>query len=76
VTNILNFHIQFPKFSQDYEIRFSAGLHVIFGESGVGKSTFFQKLCGMDTDAGNFDLKIHENQRVRYQFSKIQRIKL
>jgi len=60
VTNILNFHIQFPKFSQDYETRFSAGLHVIFGESGVGKSTFFQKLCGMDTDAGNFDLKIHE----------------
>ena len=60
MTNILNFHIQFPKFSQDYETSFSAGLHVIFGESGVGKSTFFQKLCGMDTDAGNFDLKIHE----------------
>jgi len=60
VTNILNFHIQFPKFSQDYKTSFSAGLHVIFGESGVGKSTFFQKLCGMDTDAGNFDLKIHE----------------
>ena len=60
MTNILNFHIQFPKFSQDYKTSFSAGLHVIFGESGVGKSTFFQKLCGMDTDAGNFDLKIHE----------------
>jgi len=60
VTNILKFHIQFPKFSQDYETSFSAGIHVIFGESGVGKSTFFKKLCGMDTDAGNFDLKIHE----------------
>ena len=60
MTNILKFHIQFPKFSQDYETSFSAGIHVIFGESGVGKSTFFQKLCGMDTDAGNFDLKIHE----------------
>ena len=60
MTNILNFHIQFPKFSQDYKTSFSTGLHVIFGESGVGKSTFFQKLCGMDTDAGNFDLKIHE----------------
>jgi energy-coupling factor transporter ATP-binding protein EcfA2 len=60
VTNILKFHIQFPKFSQDYETSFSAGIHVIFGESGVGKSTFFQKLCGMDTDAGNFELKIHE----------------
>ena len=58
--NILKFHIQFPKFSQDYETSFSAGINVIFGESGVGKSTFFQKLCGMDTDAGNFDLKIHE----------------
>ena len=60
MTNILKFHIQFPKFSQDYETSFSAGIHVIFGESGVGKSTFFKKLCGMDTDAGNFDLKIHE----------------
>ena len=60
MTNILKFHIQFPKFSQDYETSISAGIHVIFGESGVGKSTFFQKLCGMDTDAGNFDLKIHE----------------
>ena len=60
MTNILKFHIQFPKFSQDYETSISAGIHVIFGESGVGKSTFFKKLCGMDTDAGNFDLKIHE----------------
>ena len=60
MTNILNFHIQFPKFSQDYKTSFSAGLHVIFGESGVGKSTFFQKLCGMYTEIGNFDLKIHE----------------
>ena len=63
MTNILKFHIQFPKFSQDYETSFSAGINVIFGESGVGKSTFFQKLCGMDTDAGNFDLKIHEKPK-------------
>ena len=63
MTNILNFHIQFPKFSQDYETSFSAGLHVIFGESGVGKSTFFQKLCGMYTEIGNFDLKIHEKPK-------------
>jgi len=60
VTNNLKFHIQFPKFSQDYEASFSSGLHLIIGESGVGKSRFFRKLCGMDTAAGNFDLKIHE----------------
>tara|TARA_B100000315_G_scaffold227498_1_gene235493 strand:+ start:1399 stop:2715 length:1317 start_codon:yes stop_codon:yes gene_type:complete len=60
VTNILKFHIQFPKFGQNYEVNFSSGLHLIFGESGVGKSTFFQKLCGMNTEIGNFDLKIHE----------------
>jgi len=60
VTNILKFYIQFPKFSQDYEISISTGIHVIFGESGVGKSTLFKKLCGMDTDGGNFDLKILE----------------
>ena len=60
MTNILKFHIQFPKFGQNYEVKFSPGLHLIFGESGVGKSTFFQKMCGMYTEIGNFDLKIHE----------------
>ncbi len=60
MTNILKFYIQFPKFSQDYEISISTGIHVIYGESGVGKSTLFKKLCGMDTDGGNFDLKILE----------------
>ena len=60
MTNILNFHIQFPKFGQNYEVNFSSGLHLIFGESGVGKSIFFQKLCGMYTEIRNFDLKINE----------------
>ena len=60
MTNILQFHIQFPKFGQNYEVKFLSGLHLIFGESGVGKSTFFQKLCGMYTEIGNYDLKIHE----------------
>ena len=63
MTNILKFHIQFPKFSQNYEANYSSGLHLIFGESGVGKSTFFQKLCGMYTEIGNFDLKIHEKPK-------------
>ena len=35
MTNILQFHIQFPKFGQNYEVKFSPGLHLIFGESGV-----------------------------------------
>ena len=60
MTNILKFHIQFPKFGQNYEVNFSSGLHLIFGESGVGKSIFFQKFCGMYTEIGNFDLKIFE----------------
>ena len=60
MTNILQFHIEFPKFVQNYEVKFSSGLHLIFGESGVGKSTLFQKLCGMYTEIGNYDLKIHE----------------
>ncbi len=63
MTNILKFHIQFPKFSENYEANYSSGLHLIFGESGVGKSTFFQKLCGMYTEIGNFDLKIHEKPK-------------
>ncbi len=58
MTNILKFHIQFPKFGQNYEVNFSSGLHLIFGESGVGKSIFFQKLCDMYTEIGNFNLKI------------------
>lgn len=60
MTNILKFHIQFPKFGQNYEVNFSSGLHLIFGESGVGKSIFFQNFCGMYAEIGNFDLKILE----------------
>ena len=60
MTNILKFHIQFPKFGQNYEVNFSSGLHLIFGESGVGKSIFFQKFCDMYTEIGNFNLKILE----------------
>jgi energy-coupling factor transport system ATP-binding protein len=33
---------------------------LIFGESGVGKSIFFQKFCDMYTEIGNFNLKILE----------------
>ena len=60
MTNILKFNIQFPKFGQNYEVNFSSGLHLIFGESGVGKSIFFQKFCDMYTEIGNFNLKILE----------------
>ena len=63
MTNILKFHIQFPKFGQNYEVNFSSGLHLIFGESGVGKSIFFQKFCDMYTEIGNFNLKILEKPK-------------
>ena len=60
VIKILKFHIQFPKFSKDYKTSFSAGLHLIFGESGVGKSTIFRILSGMDAEEANFNLEIIE----------------
>ena len=47
----VSFQIEFGKFNTDVKkISFPPGIHVIYGESGTGESSFIKKLAGMEID--------------------------
>lgn len=60
--NTLLFTIDFTRFSgNSTEVKLEPGLHVIYGESGVGKSSLAQHLSGTHGNyPGNFDLEIEK----------------
>jgi len=62
VINTLLFTIDFTRFSgNSTEVKLEPGLHVIYGESGVGKSSLAQHLSGTHGNyPGNFDLEIEK----------------
>ena len=47
MTNPISFNLNFQKFENSIDISFSPGLHVIYGESGSGKSQFIYSLSGL-----------------------------
>ena len=62
VTDTLLFTIDFTRFpGNSTEVKLGPGLHVIYGESGVGKSSLAQHLSGTHGNyPGNFDLEIQK----------------
>ena len=55
MTNPISFNLNFQKFENSINISFPAGLHVIYGESGSGKSQFIYSLSGLkDEQESNF----------------------
>ncbi len=54
MTNSLSFNINFPKFKFETSLAFNKGLHVIYGESGVGKSNFLRQLTSSKSKSENF----------------------
>ena len=62
VINTLLFTIDFTRFpGNSTEVKLEPGLHVIYGESGVGKSSLVQHLSGTDGNyPENFDLEIEK----------------
>ena len=62
VTDTLLFTIDFTRFpGNSTEVKLEPGLHVIYGESGVGKSSLVQHLSGTHGNyPANFDLEIEK----------------
>jgi len=51
MTDSISFNLNFHKFNQSAAHSFSAGLHVIYGESGSGKSQLIKTMAGFESDA-------------------------
>ena len=48
--NSISFRLNFQKFDQSAVHSFSTGLHVIYGESGSGKSQFIRTMAGFESE--------------------------
>ena len=63
MTESLSFQVEFGKFNTTAQkVSFGPGIHVVYGESGTGKSCFIKKLAEMKTDS-----------KVNFKISKVSR---
>jgi len=56
VTEFLQFKLTFPRFDFNQPFSFGPGLHVIYGESGTGKSAFINQILSEKTQNVNFEI--------------------
>ncbi len=69
MTNQLSFNISFPKFDFETSMEFKEGLHVIYGESGSGKSGFIRQLTDSKNRNENFIISsINGNEKIQKVF--------
>ncbi|MBC8323422.1 MAG: ATP-binding cassette domain-containing protein [Candidatus Marinimicrobia bacterium] len=54
MTDKLQFNLSFPKFKFEKSFTFESGLHVIYGESGRGKSALINQILGFEKEHENF----------------------
>ncbi|HIB27070.1 MAG TPA: ATP-binding cassette domain-containing protein [Candidatus Marinimicrobia bacterium] len=71
MTDHISFNLNFQKFENSMHISFPPGLHVIYGESGSGKSQFIYSLSGLkDEQESNFtftNIVIPESCQIVFQ---------
>lgn len=58
MTDQLQFELSFPKFGFAETFEFESGLHIIYGESGSGKSAFINQMLGRAKSHENFNLSM------------------
>ena len=67
----VSFNLNFQKFVNSNHFSFSPGLHVLYGESGCGKSQFIRLLAGYETNSeSNFsfsDISIPKTIQIVFQ---------
>ncbi len=56
MTDFLQFRLTFPRFDFNQTCSFGSGLHVIYGESGTGKSAFINQILGESKQTVNFTM--------------------
>lgn len=56
MTDFLQFRIAFPRFDFNQACSFGPGLHVIYGESGTGKSAFINQILLEKAGSVNFEI--------------------
>jgi len=69
VIDKLQFNLSFPKFKFEKSFTFESGLHVIYGESGRGKSALINQILGFEKSHENFELtNINRHDEVQKVF--------
>lgn len=69
MTDQLQFNLSFSKFKFENSFTFESGLHVIYGESGRGKSAFINQILGFEKSHENFELtNINRHDEVQKVF--------
>ncbi len=71
MTEPISFELKFQKFENSVQASFSQGLHVIYGESGCGKSQFIRSLSGFksgqETNFSFADISIPKAIQIVFQ---------
>ena len=76
MTNSISFSISYKKFREPKKIKIPTGFHVVYGESGVGKTQFVKSLAGFEiqdpTNCSIENVRVPESIQIIFQNPETQ----